>query len=95
MWESLDRCGSGVSISIGDNMLGFAKILSVTAVALLIVVGLAYAGRSQQNSEQNEFAAVISNQSDSHSPGAAVLVRQNGQTLFFATGPTWILAHLP
>ena len=76
-------------------MLGFAKILSVAAVALLIGVGLAYSGRSQQNSEQNEFAAVIGNQSDGHSPGAAVLVRQNGQTSFFATGPTWILAHLP
>jgi CubicO group peptidase (beta-lactamase class C family) len=80
MWESLNRCSSGVSISMGDNIVGFAKILSIAAVGLLIATGIVYAG--QQQSEQEEFAAVFSNLGDSQSPGASVLVHQNGQTLF-------------
>jgi len=62
--------------------MAFADLSRVIAVALLIGAGISNAGRGQQNSAQNEFSAVLGNLGDNQSPGASLIVRQSGQTLF-------------
>ncbi len=60
----------------------FRALISMMAVILLLSPAGASGGRAKQTSTENEFEPIFRSLADSRSPGATILIRENGRVLF-------------